>query len=600
MQNMGINQLANMYMGNPQPLAAKVQQAQQQTKPGQIPPDLEQAIALQKIQEMRQAAQNQQAMQAGGQQPTIMDKLRQMAQPQMQAQPQGMQMAPQGLPQGMSQGMPQQEEMPVQAAHGGSIAHLMSNLGNHYDGGGIVAFEEGGDVEKKRKAALAELALTMPEQMPEDRNVSVSAYQQARKNTLDEIKRLYPEMVSAPSQAAYQSVYGRQVANPVAPSESSSSAPSGPVDNPLKDYLSSTPAAPSPQALALLAEQQKQKQIQQAAARPNRQRPVAPATPPQAAVNQPAVAEAPSAVEDYLRKRFAVNPEERGAAAEAKANAAYGAPNTEGYDRAVEELNRRKAQFEAPATGIPALMEYLRQIAQAPRGVGSFTAGAMGAQKVNDLQKERETNQFELVKQILDQEQKKAEVVRGYKKELYGINTAAVANAGTEAYNAALALHKSEDEAKQLKQQAEQKELDRQNNIEQEKMRQAGANARHTVPLENQLFPSFLAANGNDPVKALEAMKSAGAGNRGQLTYDQASDNVDKWMQSTVGSTEISRMRKEAKDAGRPLPSAMEIRNQLIKDAMTASGSSYAGKMNSAAGPSSGKMPPPPKGFKPD
>jgi hypothetical protein len=166
MQDMGINKLANMFMGNPQPLAQKVQQAQQGVKPGEIPPDLEQAIALQKIQEMHAAAQNQQAMQAGGPQPTVVDRLRQMLQqqPQAQAQPEGtapppMQhpMAPQGIaaaqPQGAPQGQPQgiaaaqgAPQMPqVQAAHGGSIAQLMSNLGRHYGSGGIVAFATGGD-----------------------------------------------------------------------------------------------------------------------------------------------------------------------------------------------------------------------------------------------------------------------------------------------------------------------------------------------------------------------------------------------------------------------------------------------------------------------
>lgn len=125
MQEMGINKLANMYLGNPQPLAQKVQQAQQQVKPGQLPPDLEQAIALQKIQEMRAAAQNQQAMQAGGPQPTVMDKLRQMVQPQMQAQPQGM-----------------PPQMPGQPPQGVNQLPAQFNLA----GGGIVAFDDGGDV----------------------------------------------------------------------------------------------------------------------------------------------------------------------------------------------------------------------------------------------------------------------------------------------------------------------------------------------------------------------------------------------------------------------------------------------------------------------
>ena len=197
MQDMGINKLASMFMGNPQPLAQKVQQAQQGVKPGQIPPDLEQAIALQKIQEMHAAAQNQQAMQAGGPQPTVVDRLRQMLQqqPQAQAQPEGtapppmqhpmapqgmppqsqpqgiatpppMQRptAPQGQPQGIAAAQPQgAPQMPqVQAAHGGSLAQLMSNLGRHYGGGGIVAFAKGGDdglSEEDRKKLEAQTAM---------------------------------------------------------------------------------------------------------------------------------------------------------------------------------------------------------------------------------------------------------------------------------------------------------------------------------------------------------------------------------------------------------------------------------------------------------
>lgn len=114
--NGGINQLVDTYKGNPQPLQAKVQKAQQGQPPGEIPPDLEEAMALQKIAELRNSAQGQQAMQAGGAQQSVVDKLKQiLGQAQMQGQP-------------------------VMAARGGSIDQLMSNLGRHYAGGGIVAF----------------------------------------------------------------------------------------------------------------------------------------------------------------------------------------------------------------------------------------------------------------------------------------------------------------------------------------------------------------------------------------------------------------------------------------------------------------------------
>lgn len=152
----GIDQLVNTYKGNPQPLQAKVQQAQGQMQsqmkqqaqqgqpPGAIPPDLEEALALQQIAELRQGAQNQQAMQAGGAQPTVVQKLQQMlGGMQQQAQ---MPQAPQGSP--------------VMAARGGSIAHLVSNLGQNYAGGGIVAFDgtNGSKVEDPAKESSSQFA----------------------------------------------------------------------------------------------------------------------------------------------------------------------------------------------------------------------------------------------------------------------------------------------------------------------------------------------------------------------------------------------------------------------------------------------------------
>ena len=363
MQNMGINKLANMFMGNPQPLAAKVEQAQQQTMPGQIPPDLEQAIALQKIQEMRQAAQNQQAMQAGGTQPTIVEKLRQMVQPQMQGQPQGMPPAapqvgmPQGMPpQGLPQAMPQGGMQPVQAAHGGSIAHLMSNLGNNYGGGGIVAF--------------------------------------------------------AGEDGSY-------------------------VDDPMRDLIrpNSAPALRTPAQIA---------------------------------------------AEKYLEQSVLTTPETERERALAEFNKAVPERDLSVYDRAAEELERRKQQMNAPATGMPALMEYLRQVAQAPKGVGSLTAGAMGAQKVHDLQKEREQQQFDLTKQILEQQQRKADTIRSDAKEKFGIGDAAYNAMFKRNLEAALKITSNELEAEKMAKQATDNQLNRDSNermAEEKNKLQASANA---------------------------------------------------------------------------------------------------------------------------
>jgi hypothetical protein len=348
MQNMGINQLAQMYLGNPQPLAQKVQQAQQQAKPGQIPPDLEEAMALQKIQEMRNAFGNQQALQAGGPQPTVVDQLKQMLAPQQQAVA-----APQGMAPGAMPGMPPQAapQMPqMRAARGGSIESLRSNLGSEYHGGGIVAFsgEDESLVEGDDQEELAPADLT-------------------------------------------------------------------------------------------------------------------------------------AAVKRQLAARLMAKPSDAGIAAETGARAAYAAPDTSGYDRAVAELQKRRTQMEAPKTGMPALMEYLQQIAQAPRGMGSLSAGALGAQRVDDLQKQRESAQFDLTKQILEQEQKKLDVNRGYTKEMYGINKAAIDQAYKQQFAAAKELRLSDDAAKKLAQTAADNEANRQNRLkvvqEQGKNSLATANA---------------------------------------------------------------------------------------------------------------------------
>jgi hypothetical protein len=468
MQNMGINKLANMFMGNPQPLAARVDQAQRQTKPGQLPPDLEQAIALQKIQELQQAAQNQQAMQAGGQQPTIVEKLRQMMQPQpqMQGQPQG------GMPPQMAQGPQGINQLPTQFG---------------LAGGGIVAFADGGGVSDELQSlqeareryvranadttaidqAIAKLSSEMRPVMQNDPRMNQSKELANNPNALQQPthyqsspgSRGYDRPAGVPPSTIENDVYELTGFRGTRPPNVSDKAwadyvakngiPQHTGTSLSQNDLSAYKPRRYPEGLAATPAA-----AQLAAPRPANPRPAAPTPPPvtQTAAQQPA---APSDVDAYLRKRFAVDEEAKGAAAEAKARAAYGAPSTEGYDRAVEELKRRQAQFAAPATGMPALMEYLQQIASAPRGVGSLTAGAMGAQKVTDLQQAREAQQFDLAKQILDQEQKKADVTRGYAKEMYGVNAAAIKEAGDQAYNAAIALHKSEDEAKKLKQEAE-------------------------------------------------------------------------------------------------------------------------------------------------
>jgi hypothetical protein len=138
----GIEQLVDMFKGTPQPLEAKVQRDNKGQPPGAVPKDLQEVMALQEIAKIQQGMQNQQAMQAGGAQPSVAEKLRQIVGA----------MRAQGQPQ-MAQAMPQQ---PVMAARGGSLDQLISNLGRHYAGGGIIAFDgiNGSKVEDPDEESL--------------------------------------------------------------------------------------------------------------------------------------------------------------------------------------------------------------------------------------------------------------------------------------------------------------------------------------------------------------------------------------------------------------------------------------------------------------
>lgn len=188
----GIDQLVDTYKGNPRPLEANLQQAQKQQPPGSIPADLEEAIALQKIAELRNAFAGQQAMQAGGAQPSIMQKLKQIV-GGMQAQAQ---------PPVMPGAMPAR---PVMAARGGSIDQLVSNLGTNYAGGGIVAFTPGGDVEDEKlsEADAKDIERRMRERTaPAEKKESTSEYLRQMGNVLglfgDVGGNIIKTLVSAP------------------------------------------------------------------------------------------------------------------------------------------------------------------------------------------------------------------------------------------------------------------------------------------------------------------------------------------------------------------------------------------------------------------
>lgn len=169
------------------------------------------------------------------------------------------------------------------------------------------------------------------------------------------------------------------------------------------------------------------------AEQPPRRAPATPSTKPTAPApaNQPAATPAAQAdtpisgldalYEQNLRKRMELDPNARAQAVAQRLEQMVGRADTSQYDRLMTELEGRRKQFNAPEPGFGAFMELMQQIAaQGPQRT-SAEAGARGAAGLTALNKERQAQQFELTKQMVDVAQKKLDTERGYKKELFSL-----------------------------------------------------------------------------------------------------------------------------------------------------------------------------------
>ena len=435
---MGIEQLVDAYKGNPAPLDAKVKQAQKGQPPGSIPPDLEEAIALQKITELRNSAQGQQAIQAGGAQPSIVEKLRQMlaADQRQQAQPPQMpQGAPQGVPQGqpqMAQGQPPQgqppmQAQPVMAARGGSIAQLMSNLGRHYAGGGIVAFVEGGDTMSASSLRDQELANQAAELAAKERKMLEL---EKRAKELDylapasaaKLREKIADLASGPKPATPTDPNFRRLPDP-----RSTGTPSAPPSVPM---ITSGPSAPSAPAAP---------------------RPSADRAPMPGGLTDLMKLPSVGVGTEYQRRMLAENQQFDPEAYKAKFLKEVGSKDLSVYDEMAEELKARKERLKNPEPGFDSLMEYLGQIAQGG-GRNWMESGARGAAGVKALQKSRQDQQDVLVDKILDLGSKKKEAVYNEKLGLFNLTKTEKDRIDKESREIAGKLSLSEDNEAKLKQ----------------------------------------------------------------------------------------------------------------------------------------------------
>ena len=175
---------------------------------------------------------------------------------------------------------------------------------------------------------------------------------------------------------------------------------------------------------------------------------------------------APSDALQILTERMKADPEARAKAEAERYERMVGKPDTAQHDRLIAELEGRKKQLE-PKQGFEGLMEYLGQVSRADvRGRGSFASGAAGAARLEDLNKERQLQQFELSKQAIEVSQKKLDTVRSFAKEQYNVGKSAFDQVYKDQHESAKEVVKDEQAAKQLAQQNTLKILEMQNQRE--------------------------------------------------------------------------------------------------------------------------------------
>jgi hypothetical protein len=456
MQQPSAQGIASLYRGNPQPLQQSIQK-DQQAKPG-LPPDLQKMLALQIVTNEKDSVTAQKAMDqlqqmAGpsGKPPTVMQSLQQQAEQKLQAQAvqaqqkqQGIQSLMQKVPaEGVPEGTPQPEDQPE--------AQGIDQLPAEFEmaEGGIVAFQNRGEVPDplddanlRAQQALERLrayGLRQRQQDPEGFSVAQQEYERARA----EVAAAERQITGGPAGAM-----GRAMDMPPPKPAQTRPSPAAPVDVANQSAAetarlqrqTSLPQAPAPAPV---------KDIKELAA----QKIVTAAPAPAPVVEEVPAPAAQSDAQKMLAGRMNASPEDQDAAAVARFQKMVGAPDTAQYDRLIAELEKRKESL-APKQGFEGLMEYLGEISRADsRGRGSFAAGAAGAARLNDLNKERALQQFELSKQAVEVSQKKLDTVRAYAEKKYNIGKAAFDQVYKDQYDAAKEIVKDEAAAKKLAQE---------------------------------------------------------------------------------------------------------------------------------------------------
>lgn len=581
------NQIANLYQGNPGALNARIQQ-EQKSKPAGLPPDLTKLMALNINVNEQDAAKRQQAMaalesmqkQSGGELPTVAQTIQQQAMQKaqiMQQQMQQMQPKPQGLLALLQQrGMPQApENAPRPDRQPSGIDELSSNVGEHFDGGGIVAFDgtKGSKVEdpSAESSQFVQDIAKIPEAFDEmkQRAREEDARRAAQDRRMADRKK---EMLEARGKTSlFNYLFGSptrekeglekltELSN--APLATKAEAPTpAPVSGPSNRALLNAADADLRGLPAVLKKETPPVVNQQPP------KPAAPAAPPKPTA--PAAPAEKSSREKFFDSMFEKTPDERREEALARYKETIGDPDVSAQERYIKQLEESRARFQEPTDFAGRLSAWARNTANAG-GRSSLETGSRGAAASEAERRSMAQKDIELLKELMAESSKVADIKRGYKKEVFAFGEGEYKEAYKNALEVAKEMGLDDRQQKLFAHQSAENALQRANAVKVAGMPTG----------EERMFGQFAKAwlakeenKGKTMPDAYAAYRMAGApsaGMKGIMTRDQAEDNFRKDMENFQLASE---MKKEAVKYYGKEPSYSEIKEYFVQKQMGGSG----------------------------
>lgn len=269
-------------------------------------------------------------------------------------------------------------------------------------------------------------------------------------------------------------------------------------------------------------------------------------------------------------------------AAEAARNTAMGVTGKYG-EKAEEGINKQREMYKQATAdrGIEGLMAVLGGMRQGSLGgAGPAYLAQKSAERTADLgQQEKENKMLAEIEAARRAEglgrsagigtelSKARDRASTTGASLFGTQT----QAGTQLTTTDMANRTQKDIAETNR--ASQEKIAGMNNATQMKIHELDRSLRerlHSTPsptIDSQAIAEYI-KQGLSPTEAYERVKSISSGFKGEMTQDQAADNVAKFLDSPTGMMYMSEQQKKAKEAGLPFD-AIDFRRQLIQREMS-------------------------------